>query len=294
MKILSLDGGGVRGLYTLHVLKTLERRLDIKIHEHFDMFVGTSTGGILALAYAAGNTTDDLISFYNKEIPKIFTPDLKHRLLSGFGLWDEKYDNKQLRKALEKYLGDKLVSKLPKIAVVTAVNVSANVPEIIGPGSVLKAVEAALATSAAPTYFEPLSRAGEALCDGGLLANNPSTIAVSVAMQLKGRDIIDQIRLLSVGTSYHQDGIPAEKATTMGVLAWAGPISSTMMSTQSKFYHDLTKSVLTEKYLRINSELSHAIKLDSLNPQDHKTLKEAGEKAATDIKIEDLEFLLHD
>ena len=292
MKILSLDGGGVRGLYTLHVLKTLENRFGFKVQDHFDMFGGTSTGGILALAYASGHTTDALLELYRVEIPKIFKRSIGRILMTGAGLFQEKYSNEALKTALQKYLGDLPMKMLPKPAFVTSVNITQNAPYIIGPASTMSAVNAGLATSAAPTYFEPLVHDGNAYCDGGLLANNPSTLLIVEAMKRYGLTTVGKVGMLSVGTGVFSKGISPETAVNMGALDWAGPISGEMMAIQAKFFNDVTDVLIKNRFLRINTELSTNIDLASTVETELAELKLKGIKSAFDITKEQIQFLL--
>lgn len=292
IKVLSLDGGGVRGLYTLHVLKAIEVKHGISVNTHFDVFGGTSTGGILALAYASGHSTDELLELYRVEIPRIFHRTLLRRILTGFGLFQEKYSNRALKAALLKYLGDRPMKMIPKPVFVTSVNITDNSPYIVGPQSTMKAVDAGLATSAAPTYFEPLVHEGAAYCDGGLLANNPSTLLISEVMKHYGVGTVGRIAMLSVGTGYHPHGISPERAKGMGAVEWAGPISGAMMSTQAKFFHDVSSVLLPRRYMRINSELSVDIDLASTVPEELEELRALGDIAGANISREEIEFIL--
>jgi patatin-like phospholipase/acyl hydrolase len=292
IKVLSLDGGGVRGLHTLAVLQELETTYGFKVKDHFDVFGGTSTGGLLAVLYAAGYETSDLLNLYNVEIPKIFTKGVWRKVTSGFGLFDEKYSNKALSAAAMKYVGTTTMNELKKPAYVTTVDITSTMTKVIGPDSQMLARLAVLSTSAAPTYFPPVSVGDTALVDGGLVANNPSVALITEVMKDHKLKTPVKIQMLSVGTGYCPHGITLKRAEGMGALEWAGPISGTMMSVQSGFYHDIAKVLLGKNYLRINSEMPHDVALDSLDKDDWDLLMEIGKETAKSTLKADLEFIL--
>jgi uncharacterized protein len=132
MKILSIDGGGIRGIIPALVLAEIEERTGRRVAELFDLIAGTSTGGILAAAltrpaddgegrpggprYAAR----DLIGLYEAEGPEIFDRTLLKRIHSVDGLLDERYDSKGLDSALDAYLGRVKLSEAVTDVLITA------------------------------------------------------------------------------------------------------------------------------------------------------------------------------
>ena len=104
-KILAVDGGGIRGLYSAKMLEVFEERFDTSVAKHFDMICGTSTGSLIAPAVATGHPTKEITSFYKKHGPVIF-PTLGRWI----GLWKQtfggKYSDRALREALEQFFGD--------------------------------------------------------------------------------------------------------------------------------------------------------------------------------------------
>src|SRR5215218_10185519 len=165
MRVLAIDGGGIRGLIPALVLTELERRAGRRIFEMFDLIAGTSTGGILACALCAPDPlpASELVALYEEEGPKIFDRSLFQRIKSAEGLLDEKYDSAALDRALTRFLADKRLSETTPDLIVPSYDTAAPGPYFF---KSRKARESpaqddfplsvvARATSAAPTYFEP-------------------------------------------------------------------------------------------------------------------------------------------
>src|ERR671933_2629709 len=109
MRVLAIDGGGIRGLIPALVLTELERRSGRRVFELFDLIAGTSTGGILACALCAPDPlpASEVVKLYDEEGPKIFHRSIFQRIRSAEGLIDEKYDDAALDRALERFVGKK-------------------------------------------------------------------------------------------------------------------------------------------------------------------------------------------
>ena len=261
--ILSLDGGGIRGLMPARILQELESRTNRRIHELFDLIVGTSTGGILAAGLArprkgraAGPCpARELAEIYSERGREIFGRSLWKGVTSLGGYSDEKYDAAPLEGILDEILGDaELKDTVPDI-IVTSYDIERREPYLFktskarageaGRNHLLRHV--ARATSAAPTYFEAFLLDKEqwegeqdnrrALVDGGVFANNPSMIALSEALS-SGTDM-SEILLCAVGTGMNDREIPHEEAKDWGPLGWAKPVISVMMDgmSDSADYH---------------------------------------------------------
>src|SRR6202140_48322 len=163
-RILSLDGGGIKGAFTAAVLAEWEKQTGRVIADHFDLIAGTSTGGIIALGLGLGLPATEILEFYQKEGPKIFPNITAHQTLSLNlrHLWGPKYSAEPLRKALKGVFGDKRLKDSKCRLLIPAYDVVAgrvylfktrHDPRFIFDQDAL-AVEVALATAAAPTFFE--------------------------------------------------------------------------------------------------------------------------------------------
>src|SRR5665809_42463 len=116
-RVLSIDGGGIRGLIPAKLLAEIERRTEKPVSELFDLTAGTSTGGILTLALAMPAegvpawSAQELIGLYEREGPHIFSRSLRHRIRSADGLLDERYPADGLERALDTYFGTARLSE---------------------------------------------------------------------------------------------------------------------------------------------------------------------------------------
>lgn len=213
IRILSIDGGGIRGILPGMILAALEEELkkqdgnpQASIAEYFDLVAGTSTGGILTCALlipddAAPNkpkfTAAQAVDLYLKRGGNIFHQTAWHKITSAGGLTEEKYTAKGLEKALRDYFGEASLSSLLKPALISAYNVRDASPFFFkshqAKGKLdynYKLTDVARGTSAAPTYFECAevkSFAGEAypLIDGGVFVNNPALCAYAEARTMQ-------------------------------------------------------------------------------------------------------------
>jgi uncharacterized protein len=265
-RILSLDGGGIRGLLTAYLLRELDRTCDFL--KRVDLFAGTSTGGILALGLAGKVKIEDLIKLYSTKAKQIFKRPpppsdtemaaifvgakavgklLKKKnfdvdLAAGASqkLFAVKYISDGLREALEGvFKANPTITKLDRKVLVTTFRLDSErgwspvvIHNLPGQGQPLiesSVVEAAMCTAAAPTYFAPYKHKKLGYCvDGGMFANNPGSLAVSAAVRADYD--IGTIAVLSVGTGGRVSRYPLEKmpisASYLGILPWMWPKAS--------------------------------------------------------------------
>jgi patatin-like phospholipase/acyl hydrolase len=209
LRILSIDGGGIRGVIPATILTHIEKQIikltgnkDAKLGEYFDLIAGTSTGGILATLYLtpakkdktrAKYSAEDALSLYASNGNKIFKRGFWDNI-TNFKLWNEKFRADNLQKLLHEYFGETLLSELIRPCVITSydfLNRRATFfnsfdARIEGAAKDFLVKNITRATSAAPTYFEPTqikSTAGADfnLIDGGVFVNNPAMCAYSEA-----------------------------------------------------------------------------------------------------------------
>jgi patatin-like phospholipase/acyl hydrolase len=235
-RILSIDGGGIRGVFPAAVLAALERRYTggDSIASCFDLVAGTSTGGILALGLGAGFAAAELLDLYVTRGWEIFPP-LADAPFGGIRAWlrDKKHYARYLydRSALERLLTDKLGDRIFGDS-----SVRLCIPAFDGRHSEVfvfktphhpdykmdrfeRMVTVGLATAAAPTYFRPLEHGGYTLVDGGVWANNPIMLAVIEALICFdiGRDQID---VLSLGCGDDKYVVSQPEITKGGLWHW--------------------------------------------------------------------------
>jgi len=198
-KVLSINGGGMRGVIATHYLAQIEEITGKPIHQLFDLIIGTSTGGILACGVGANiRSIKEIQTLYRTEGRNIF----KKNILS---LITSKYQIKGLRDTMNKYFESfKMRDCLTKV-IVTARDVLGNENMIIksyGHYEDMYIKDAVSATSAAPRYFPPYpidyNNKRYITWDGGVYANNPSLIAQAEANKLGYSD--DEILMVTIGT----------------------------------------------------------------------------------------------
>jgi uncharacterized protein len=225
-QVLALDGGGVRGIFAAALLAGLEVDLGCKVVEHFDLIVGTSTGGIIALGLGAGLSPREILEFYVAEKDKIFSGP--HPLRKLRQVVRPKYPAAGLERAVRGVFGDRLLGESVVPLVVPSYNLGDNAvylfktphhPRLRRDYRVpMWAV--AMATSAAPTFFPAFRLPGEhvRLVDGGIWANNPSVVGVTEAVSMFGRSLAE-IKVLSVGTTQNVSTRP-RKLDNAGIVRW--------------------------------------------------------------------------
>jgi hypothetical protein len=207
-QILAIDGGGVRGIFAAALLAGLEDDLGSPISRHFDLVVGTSTGGIIALALGAGLTPREILDFYVSEKDRIFRNPLGWRRLRH--PFAAKYRPHRLQAALERIFGTTLLGESTIPLVVPAYNIGENQVYLFKTPHHARLRRdhrapmwaVAMATAAAPTYLPTFRLPGDRvrLVDGGVWANNPAMVGITEAVSLFGRRLED-LRLLSLGTT---------------------------------------------------------------------------------------------
>lgn len=291
-RILSLDGGGIRGAFVAAFLADLEQKLNCRIADYFDLLAGTSTGAIIAAALALHVPAARIEEFYRERGPRIFT---RRAPLPVDGFWDKqkarfveaylaphgldfdqlrqsKYEAIELKNALDEVFGEAKIEDAKTRLVIPAVDLTRgqtivfktpHLPNMFRDRH-YRVADVLMATTAAPTYFpHAVIDEGSAYVDGGMWANNPSMVAIVEALKIRevaNRDLqdlpIDQeaIFLLSVGTG---------KATYFakpptggaGVIWWAPHLFNVSSVAQSQGINFQTQYMLGKRAFRIDYDL---------------------------------------
>lgn len=259
-RILCIDGGGIKGVFPASFLATLEDALGKPVARFFDLIVGTSTGGIIALGLGLGFSARQMLAFYEESGPSIFGGNASLRWLRR--LLRAKYDPSTLRAALDNVFGERLLGESATRLVIPSFNIetgevhvwkTAHHPRLERDYKHL-AVEVALSTAAAPTYFPThLTNAGIPLIDGGVWANNPVAIAVVEALGILDWDSAD-IRILSVGCTTPPLAVNWGRNHSLGLMEWSRKIVDVFMTAQSVSAIGMTQHLLADRdqLMRIN------------------------------------------
>jgi patatin-like phospholipase/acyl hydrolase len=320
IKILSIDGGGIRGIIPALILKALESKLKKKRHlaECFNVMSGTSTGGIIVLLLntpGANNEpkfrAENIVNFYQNFGPKVFYQSAWRRIVTFNGWFGEKYSTENLEESLQEYFGDTRLRHSISSLIIPAYDISQD--DII----FFKTEKAQLdlardfyfkdiarATSAAPTYFYPASikdinqQKSYDLVDGGVAINNPTISACVHAIKLFGKDNDFLVISLGTGTNY---GAPQGKLSyggekeikSGGKLDWAASIVPIMMyaandAVDYQMNELFTSDGSVKKYFRFQPILSSEhVEMDNTDPDNIKALEAYAEDI---IKTHDQEL----
>jgi patatin-like phospholipase/acyl hydrolase len=209
-RILSIDGGGIRGIYAAHVLRCIEERLQINLFDKFDMVAGTSTGSIIAAGVVTGVPTADIVAMYKEHGAGIFR---KMRFLlpgkSVHPMFESVYDAQYLENVLTEVFQEKRLGDIKKPLLLPSTDIGNGCVHVLKSGyskkftrdNAVLVKDAVLASCSAPTYFDPHRLNEYLLADGGLWANNPALAAVIDAQKQIGV-AQDDIQILSIGTGH--------------------------------------------------------------------------------------------
>lgn len=304
-KILSIDGGGIRGIIPAIVLAEIEKVTGKAISEIFDLVAGTSTGGILALALserdAQGNpkySAKNLIELYEREGDQIFPKSLWQSVSTLGGFAEEKYPRAGIDAVLEQYFGNDLLGSCLTHTIVTSYDIENRKPMFLkswrAEHQSVRVVDAARATSAAPTYFEPVQfvvdNERRVLVDGGIFMNTPAVSAYVEALRIfpEEKDFL----LLSLGTGELNQAIPYQQAKDWGTIGWLPSLLSCVFDGVSDAADYQMNLLLESNYYRLQTKLDKADReMDNTSEKNIEALKaEAFELIQT--HQEDLQRLL--
>ncbi len=311
INILSIDGGGIRGIIPAVVLDYIEQGLqrksnnpNVTLADYFDLIAGTSTGGILACFYLL--PPDDLqfahSKYYAKDAIRIYAEYGKkifRRPWYRLGLTSERYPSDGLESVLKEFMGDVTLAETRKHCLVTAYNITEREAVFFSTPEAKKyrhrnylMRDIARATSAAPTYFEPAavhSIGGSLLhlIDGGMFAGNPTLCALVEAGKTRFEacdpPTLSDVYVVSVGTGKERKHYDYEKAKNWGAIGWARPVIDILLSASAEVVdYQLQKQFQTagcpDHYVRLEPELGKAkAEMDDASDENIRHLKEAGQ-----------------
>lgn len=329
-RILSIDGGGIRGLIPAKVLADLEYELqqedpEKKLYEHFDLICGTSTGAILAIAIALGIPSNDLVKFY-KENAKIIFPRFILKCLPSKtrAFFSAIYSNKNLLKKLKEVY---TAANNGVVPLLKDLKTNVCIPTFNGnDGAInvlktkhhsdytrdykLPAHHVAMSSASAPIYFPPHSfgfknnyGSGQNvnMIDGGLFANNPALIGIFEATDKLGYDL-SQISLLSLGTGKGRQ-IIKKSWKPKSIFFWLFPnprIVDIVLDTQAQITEQyiaflnraLKKNDLAFDYLRVQHDMAgDSIELNASDKKSLQRMEAIGDELSKNNLFNILKFL---
>jgi hypothetical protein len=246
-KVLSIDGGGIKGLFSARIIEHLEQKFNCNIADYFDLICGTSTGGLIALGLSLKIPVGLISNLYYKRGKKIFPQRLgllRSLIQVAFG---SKYNNKELRQALEEIFGDKTLSDSNTLLCIPAFSLTDGRPFIFkydhAEGGLVrdnktKCIDIALATSAAPAYLPIITidtYDNKQFVDGGIYANNPTLIGVIEALRYfvgKNKEF-QKLQVLSISSLEPNPGRRFVAKHNRSVIDWNKDLIATFFEGQA-------------------------------------------------------------
>jgi uncharacterized protein len=306
VKILSIDGGGIRGIIPAILLAEIEDRTKRPISHLFDLIAGTSTGGVLALGVTKPNhegkpeyKAEDIVKLYEDYGPIIFHQSFLRKINNLGSLLDEKYSSRNIEKVLNHYFKNTYLNEAVTEVLITGYEIERRAAYFFKSKYAKKdkqrnflMKDVARATSAAPTYFEPEKIPTEdlaeyfALIDGGVFAGNPAMCAYVEAIKMFPDE--KEFLVVSLGTGELTRPIYYDQAKNWGIARWARPILDVVLSGISDTVDYQLKKLLPSeddlrKYYRFQVRLDDASdNMDNVTPKNLRALKLYGENLIKD------------
>jgi predicted acylesterase/phospholipase RssA len=309
VRILSIDGGGIRGIIPALVLARIEKLTGRPAASLFDLVAGTSTGGILAIGLTVPKfsgrpvySAQELVTLFEREGPRIFSRSMLRTLVTSDSLFWKKYSSQGIEEVLLEYFGDSRLSDAITDVLIPSYEIQRRFPFFFKsanarrrPDYDFNARDVARATSAAPTYFEPKriptgTKSGNyTLIDGGVFANNPAACALVEAQATlphPGGYVV-----VSLGTGSLMQTIPLDLAKNWGTLLWVKPLLNAMFDGVSSTVDFQLRQLLPTGYYRFQPALNgHNHSLDNTSRANMAALKALANKMI-DERSADLESL---
>ncbi len=313
-KILTIDGGGIKGLYSAKIIEHLEAKYQCNMSDYFDLICGTSTGGLIALALGSKIPSSQIALMYEQKGSTIFPK--RNKLIGIFRqtFWRGKYSDEPLRRVMQEFFGEIKIGDSNNLLCIPSFSLTDGRPWIfkfdhveggLDRDNKARVVDVALATSAAPTYF-PLTEIdyydNKQFIDGGVWANNPTLVGIIEALTyfVGAGKKYDCIEVLSISSLNNSSGKPTGLKRRRSFIDWRNDLFDTSMIGQSLFTHYVMEKLnqlnhIPIHYHRIPSENISAeqqslIKLDNACKKSIDLIKgkgnDRGELAKKDPEIE--------
>jgi patatin-like phospholipase/acyl hydrolase len=302
-RILTIDGGGVRGIVPALVLAELEKRAGKPVADLFDLVAATSTGAIVGLALlrpGAGRrparSALEVADFYESTSKQVFHRSGLERVLSADGHLRPKYDVGELERRLKREFGDVMLSAALRPVLITSYDLKGREPYFFKSRHIVSGEQedqpmwrVARSTSAAPTYFVPSQVLDKGrrrfLIDGGTLANNPSVCAYAEAVKQEVPS--EEIAMVSIGTGAISVDYATPQTLHGGDLAWAKPMFDIVLDAQEDAADFQMGQLLpSARYFRFQADLPERVngrpsrvnQIDDASRENLLTLRQAAEQ----------------
>lgn len=276
VKILSVDGGGIKGVIAVTILDAIQKRMDYDkpLHEKVDIITGTSTGGLIACALTAPDEsgkpkfgTKDLINIYRDLGETVFSSSFCHKVKTLWGLVGPRFPLSGLDSVLEGKLGKTKVSDALTEIVICTYDLLTRAPVIFsskdGALGEISMKEASLGTASVPSYFPSVkvdSIPGEYnLIDGGIFAVNPALSALSY---VKSENPEETVSIVSIGNGNYNQKLEYKDTKDWGMLQWAFPVTDVIIDSSSDAINFQTRTMCEAsggKYVRLQFDIPESL-----------------------------------
>ncbi|MBE8190515.1 MAG: patatin [Candidatus Thioglobus sp.] len=314
-RILSIDGGGVRGIVAATILAHLETKLqklssnpEVRLVDYFDLFAGTSTGAMIVASLLSPDkngrpkyTAAEIIKLYLKDSETIFKSSFIQGIKSASGLLDVKYNAEGIELICEQYFGAIELKQLLKPCLIPAYNLTSGNSYFFrqhlaktdeNHNYLLKDI--IRATTSAPTYFPPAQIQNikntnkSCFVDGGIFAVNPALSAYAEFRRLNNKLSSENTLVLSLGTGKQNTVLDCEQIQHWGAVEWRDPGSNLISTALAERSHQELAAVYcdNQNYLRLNPEIDekHSSSLDNCDSDYLKFLHNLGKKFVANNK----------
>lgn len=295
MRVLAIDGGGIRGLLPGVVLAELERLSGHATHELFDLIAGSSAGGLVACALTVPGdqggarwTANEVTGIFEREGSRIFRRTLGRSLRTRFGFSRPRYSDEALNEVLTDYLGSMRLRDATTGLMVCSYDVERRTPVRFNSWDARADVghdralwQVARSTIAAPTYFAPMritppgKHAPGSLIDGGIVAHNPALLAAIAGATQRPQE---QVTIVSLGTGALNKRLRWEEASTWGAVRWARPMIDMFFDASSSIVQEQLDQMLGERNHRFQIPLTGCTEaMDDASPRNLAALRRNAE-----------------
>lgn len=327
VRILSIDGGGIRGIIPALILKDIQRRLRERknshaFHEIFDLIAGTSTGALIAASLTMPGRyphdfrvyldepaleIDDMVNFYLTRGKEIFPPGFSNNIRAVAQVFREKYSGNHIESILEEICGSVTLADCLTNLLIPCYDTERGKPYIFQKKSPagdqnhdlnFYMKDVCRAASAVPSYFtpakiSPVPSDGQEFCliDGGVFASNPAMCAYMEARKLYPR--AKEFVILSIGTGTNSKGYSFNDLQDWGYVEWLNPLKGApliriMLKGQSECVNNQLQNLPGVKLFRINGNLNGCS--EDLDDASEQNLQKLQELAGSIIKKRDEEL----
>ena len=300
-KILAIDGGGFRGVYSAHLLKRIEDEFTVDWRKDFDLLAGTSTGSIITACLALGKSAGEVLEMYAKHGADIFHRSFGPRM----GIVTSKYSNSSLQNVLNNFFGNSKLGDIETPLIVPATDIGNGCVHVFKSSyhneffrdKDVRVADAVLASCSAPAYFPPMLLSGKKkylLADGGLWANSPSLVAaIDAKRRLDAK--LEDLRILSIGTGMAKKFYSIKQFNRQGLFGWGlatrwrrGKFIEMLMNLQSENANNMLGLLIErDQILRLNFESDKKLPLDQPKDFDDLVTRADREFTHSSPKIKD-------